>query len=82
VFDQENYLYEFRQLLRSPLSVQVFTRFCKALLEVERLMGEQGGNEFMFNEHIGYVLTCPSNLGTGLRTSVHLKIPKLSAHPK
>jgi len=32
----------------------------------------------MWNEHLGYVLTCPSNLGTGLRGGVHLKIPLLS----
>ena len=32
----------------------------------------------MWNEHLGYVLTCPSNLGTGLRGGVHLKMPLLS----
>merc|ERR1712243_288890 len=37
---------------------------------------------FMWNEHIGYVLTCPSNLGTGLRGGVHVKLPKLSTHAK
>ena len=37
---------------------------------------------FMWNEHLGYVLTCPSNLGTGLRGGVHVKLPKLSTHAK
>uniref|UniRef100_A0A4W6DVP3 creatine kinase n=1 Tax=Lates calcarifer TaxID=8187 RepID=A0A4W6DVP3_LATCA len=37
---------------------------------------------FMWNEHLGYILTCPSNLGTGLRGGVHVKLPKLSTHPK
>lgn len=32
----------------------------------------------MWNERLGYVLTCPSNLGTGLRAGVHVKLPKLS----
>lgn len=32
----------------------------------------------MHNDHLGYVLTCPSNLGTGLRGGVHVKLPKLS----
>ena len=32
----------------------------------------------MWNPHLGYVLTCPSNLGTGLRAGVHIKIPLLS----
>jgi creatine kinase len=38
--------------------------------------------EFMWNEHLGFILTCPSNLGTGLRAGVHLKIPLLSKHGK
>lgn len=35
----------------------------------------------MWNEHLGFIATCPSNLGTGVRAGVHLKIPKLSQHP-
>ncbi|KAG9353583.1 hypothetical protein JZ751_011703 [Albula glossodonta] len=27
---------------------------------------------------LGYILTCPSNLGTGLRAGVHVRLPKLS----
>lgn len=34
----------------------------------------------MWNEHLGYVLTCPSNLGTGLRAGVHVKLPNLSKY--
>jgi len=36
------------------------------------------GHEFMWNEHLGFILTCPSNLGTGLRAGVHVKLPNLS----
>ena len=36
------------------------------------------GQEFMWNEHLGFILTCPSNLGSGLRAGVHVKLPKLS----
>ena len=36
------------------------------------------GWEYMWNERLGYVLTCPSNLGTGLRAGVHVKIPLFS----
>ena len=32
----------------------------------------------MWNKHLGFILTCPSNLGTGLRCGVHVKLPKLS----
>ena len=37
-----------------------------------------GGQEFMWNQHLGFILTCPSNLGTGLRAGVHVKLPNLS----
>lgn len=60
---------------------RVFERFADGLKKVETLVKKQG-NEFMWNEHLGYVLTCPSNLGTGLRAGVHVKLPKLSTHEK
>ena len=59
----------------------VFKRFCLGLDKIESNVRSQGF-EFQWNEHLGYVLTCPSNLGTGLRAGVHVKLPKLSAHPK
>ncbi|CAD7691899.1 unnamed protein product [Nyctereutes procyonoides] len=34
----------------------------------------------MWNPHLGYILTCPSNLGTGLRAGVHIKLPHLGKH--
>ncbi|NXF58389.1 KCRS kinase, partial [Ciccaba nigrolineata] len=60
---------------------RVFERFCRGLKEVERLIKERGW-EFMWSERLGYVLTCPSNLGTGLRAGVHVKLPKLSKDPR
>jgi protein-arginine kinase len=32
----------------------------------------------MHNKHLGYVTTSPSNLGTGMKIIVQMKIPKLS----
>merc|ERR1712136_98115 len=58
---------------------KVFARFCEGLKLVEDAIAKNG-HEYMWNEHLGYVLTCPSNLGTGLRGGVHLKIPLLSKH--
>lgn len=55
----------------------VFERFCTGLQKTEHLM-KKAGSEFMWNEHLGFVLTCPSNLGTGLRAGVHLKIPNMA----
>lgn len=59
----------------------VFKRFCDGLKKFESLIKEDG-KEFMWNEHLGYVLTCPSNLGTGLRAGVHVKLEKLSTHER
>lgn len=59
----------------------VFQRFCDGINKVEGLI-KNDGYEFMWNEHLGYVLTCPSNLGTGLRGGVHVKLHKLSTHEK
>uniref|UniRef100_A0A3Q3FC72 creatine kinase n=1 Tax=Labrus bergylta TaxID=56723 RepID=A0A3Q3FC72_9LABR len=60
---------------------EVFTRFCTGLTKIESLFKDRG-HEFMWNEHLGYVLTCPSNLGTGLRAGVHVKLPNVSKHDK
>ncbi|XP_067930371.1 creatine kinase, flagellar-like isoform X2 [Watersipora subatra] len=60
---------------------EVFDRFCEGLQKVENTI-KKSGKEFMWSEHLGYILTCPSNLGTGLRGGVHVKLPKLAAHDK
>jgi len=57
---------------------EVFSRFvllCDGVCEV--LKAE--GHDFMWNEHLGFILTCPSNLGTGLRAGSLVKIPLFSA---
>lgn len=38
--------------------------------------------EFAHTEHLGYITSCPTNLGTGLRASVHIKLPKLGKDKK
>nr|AAP68793.1 muscle creatine kinase [Eptatretus stoutii] len=60
---------------------EVFNRFCIGLQKIEEIFKEKG-HPFMWTEHLGYVLTCPSNLGTGLRGGVHVKLPHMSKHPK
>ena len=47
------------------------------LPQVEDEMKKKGA-EYMWSPALGYILTCPSNLGTGLRAGVHVKLPKLS----
>ena len=55
----------------------VFRRFCDGLTRFESKMKE-AGHVFMWNDHLGFILTCPSNLGTGIRAGVHVKLPCLS----
>uniref|UniRef100_A0A8C4GLU9 creatine kinase n=1 Tax=Dicentrarchus labrax TaxID=13489 RepID=A0A8C4GLU9_DICLA len=60
---------------------EVFNRFCTGLTTIETLFKDRG-HAFMWNEHLGYILTCPSNLGTGLRAGVHVKLPNMSKNAK
>merc|ERR1712224_1140964 len=60
---------------------KVFERFARGLKEVEDTIKE-GGSEYMWSKRLGYILTCPSNLGTGLRAGVHVKLPLLSQDPR
>ncbi|KAH9259996.1 hypothetical protein BASA81_001768 [Batrachochytrium salamandrivorans] len=54
---------------------EVFDRLHSVLETIEKIPGI----EFAHDEDFGYVTSCPSNLGTGMRASVHVKIPKLTA---
>ena len=58
------------------------TIFCSCpCSQVEEFI-KKSGSEFMWSPHLGFILTCPSNLGTGVRCSVHVRIPKLAAIDK
>jgi len=59
--------------------MKVFERFCTAINTVEEEM-KKDGYEYMYSPHLGYILTCPSNLGTGIRCGCHCRIPLLSKH--
>merc|ERR1711939_1282055 len=58
----------------------VTARFIRACDAVQKVLKAEG-YDFMHDKHLGWVLTCPSNLGTGLRAGTFLKLPKLSARP-
>merc|ERR1719456_1753583 len=60
---------------------EVFTRFVTACNSVQEVVKKEG-YDFMHNDHLGYVLVCPSNLGTGLRASMMVKLPLLSKEPR
>ena len=38
--------------------------------------------KFANDDHFGYISTCPTNMGTGLRASVHIHLPKLMKDPR
>ena len=50
----------------------VFTRLSKAATSLEKI------TKFAKDDHLGYITSCPTNLGTALRASVHVKLPFLS----
>jgi len=51
--------------------VEVFERLCRAAAHIETIAS------FAHNEHLGYITSCPTNLGTALRASVHITLPNL-----
>lgn len=54
---------------------EVFTTLKDLLDTVESI----DGIKFAKSQRYGYVTSCPSNLGTGMRASVHIKVPNLTA---
>lgn len=50
----------------------VFERLCRAVNILEEKLG------FIFDDHLGFIAACPSNLGTGMRASVHIRVPRAS----
>ena len=55
---------------------EVFERWAKAINNIEESL-KKANYSFAYNDHLGYITTCPSNVGTGLRASVMLKLPKV-----
>ncbi len=49
--------------------------FIRLVLAIEKL---QEKIEFEYDKHLGYITSCPTNLGTAIRASVHIKLPNLS----
>ncbi|XP_041070846.1 creatine kinase M-type-like [Carcharodon carcharias] len=60
---------------------QVFTRYCSGLKKLEEIY-HQKNHPFIWKDNLGYVSTCPSDLGTGLRASVHIRLKYVSKHKK
>ena len=52
----------------------VFARFCN-LSNAMEASAQANGTKLMRSEKLGFLGTCPSNLGTGLRASVMIRLP-------
>jgi len=55
--------------------LEVFKRLSVASAKIEEKA------KFANDDHFGYISTCPTNMGTGLRASVHINLPKLMQNP-
>ena len=53
----------------------VFERLARGINAVQDSVKAESGKEFMLNEKYGYLHSCPTNLGTGMRASVHVDLP-------
>ncbi|MGL5831249.1 MAG: phosphagen kinase [Candidatus Altimarinota bacterium] len=53
---------------------EVFDRLVRAVNQMEKKF------DFAYDEKRGYLTTCPTNLGTAMRASVHVKLPKLGSN--
>ena len=52
---------------------QVYARLVKGIKLLEKKL------DFVRHDKFGYLTFCPTNIGTGLRASVHVKLPKIAA---
>ena len=55
----------------------VFKRFCR-ISDGLQASADAQGTKLMHHKKLGYLGTCPSNLGTGMRASVMIKLPELN----
>jgi len=51
---------------------EVFVRLVSAISAIEKKIS------FAYSEHLGYLTSCPTNLGTAMRASLHVKLPLIS----
>ena len=54
--------------------VACFERLTRGIAEIESLL-KAAGKEFQFSNDYGFFHSCPTNLGTGMRASVHVPLP-------
>merc|ERR1719290_442118 len=53
----------------------VFERLARGIKAVGDSVKDESGKEFLLDSRLGYLHSCPTNLGTGMRASVHIDLP-------
>ena len=53
----------------------VFSKLARGIQAVGDSVMAESGRKFMLDERLGYLHSCPTNLGTGMRASVHVDLP-------
>merc|ERR1719483_262903 len=53
----------------------VFERLARGISAVEASVKAESGKVYALSEQYGYTPSCPTNLGTGMRASVHVDLP-------
>jgi len=53
----------------------VFDRLARGISAVGDSVKKESGKDFMLDPKYGYIHACPTNLGTGMRASVHVDLP-------
>lgn len=61
-------------LINFIIFFQVYRRLVSAVNDIEKRI------PFSHNDRLGFLTFCPTNLGTTVRASVHIKVPKLAAN--
>merc|ERR1711981_484006 len=53
----------------------VFSRLARGIKAVGDSVKAESGKDFALSEQYGFIHSCPTNLGTGMRASVHVDLP-------
>merc|ERR1712217_475869 len=53
----------------------VFERLARGIEAVQDSVKAESGKDFQISPKFGYIHSCPTNLGTGMRASVHVDLP-------
>merc|ERR1711976_995160 len=53
----------------------VFSRLARGIKAVQESVKAESGKDYALSEQYGYIHSCPTNLGTGMRASVHVDLP-------